>query len=210
MAAVIGTKIGMTRVFDDGGQSVPVTVVRATPVTVVRVFDEETHGYNAIQIGSGKRKEKRISKAVRGQMSPSGRSDFEMLAELLVDDPSAYEVGQSISAADVFSVGDLVDVTGRSKGRGFSGVVRRYKFAGQTATHGTHESFRGPGGIGACAYPGRVFKGKKMPGQMGALKRTIQNLTVVAVRSEDEVILLKGGVPGARNGRVLIRPAVKG
>ncbi len=143
-------------------------------------------------------------------MSPAGRSDFEMLAELLVDDPSAYEVGQSISAADVFSVGDLVDVTGRSKGRGFSGVVRRYKFAGQTATHGTHESFRGPGGIGACAYPGRVFKGKKMPGQMGALKRTIQNLTVVAVRSEDEVILLKGGVPGARNGRVLIRPAVKG
>jgi large subunit ribosomal protein L3 len=110
----------------------------------------------------------------------------------------------------VFSAGDLVDVTGRSKGRGFSGVVRRYKFAGQTATHGTHESFRGPGGIGACAYPGRVFKGKKMPGQMGALKRTIQNLTVVAVRSEDEVILLKGGVPGARNGRVLIRPAVKG
>ncbi len=119
MAAVIGTKIGMTRVFDDGGQSVPVTVVRATPVTVVRVFDEETHGYNAIQIGSGNRKEKRISKAVRGQMSPAGRSDFEILAELLVDDPSAYEVGQSISAADVFSAGDLVDVTGRSKGRGF-------------------------------------------------------------------------------------------
>ncbi|MFQ5351968.1 MAG: 50S ribosomal protein L3 [Candidatus Binatia bacterium] len=209
MNGVIGKKLGMTQVFDAAGQAVPVTVLEATPCTVVRIRTDATDGYNAIQVGTGKKKEKRITKAEKGQMGPGGRSDFATLAEFRVGEPGDFEVGQEIKLSDVFKPGDVVDVSGRSKGRGFAGVVKRYGFAGQSATHGTHESFRGTGGIGACAYPGRVFKGKKMPGHMGAARTTVQNLEVVDVRVEEHLILIRGGVPGARNGRVIIRHAVK-
>ncbi len=209
MSGLIGTKIGMTQVFGDDGQLVPVTVVLAGPCTVVAVRTRERHGYDAIQLGFGHRKEKRISKAARGHMAKSGRSDYAALAEVRVDDSSSYEVGQQIKVSEVFSAGDIVDVSGTTKGKGFAGGMKRHGFGGHRATHGTHESFRGPGSIGACAYPGRVFKGKKMAGHMGARRRTVQNLRVVGVRDEENLLLVRGGVPGPRGARLLIRPAVK-
>ncbi len=209
MSGLIGTKIGMTQVFGADGELMPVTVVLAGPCTVVAVRTRERHGYEAIQLGFGTRKEKRISKAVRGHMAKSSRSNYAALAEVRVEDSSGYEVGQAIKVSEVFSEGDMVDVSGTSKGKGFAGVMKRYHFGGHRATHGTHESFRGPGSIGACAYPGRVFKGKKMAGHMGARRRTVQNLRVVGVRDDENLLLVRGGVPGPRGARLLIRPAVK-
>lgn len=209
MSGLIGTKIGMTQVFGADGEFVPVTVVLAGPCTVVAVRTRERHGYDAIELGFGTRKEKRINKAVRGHMAKSGRSNYAALAEVRVKDSSGYEVGQEIKVSEVFSEGDMVDVSGTSKGKGFAGVMKRHRFGGHRATHGTHESFRGPGSVGACAYPGRVFKGKKMAGHMGARRRTVQNLRVVGVRDEENLLLVRGGVPGPRGARLLIRPAVK-
>ncbi len=209
MSGLIGTKIGMTQVFGTDGELVPVTVVLAGPCTVVAVRTRERHGYEAIQLGFGARKEKRISKAERGHMAKSGRSNYAALAEVRVEDSSGYEVGQEIKVSEVFSEGDIVDVSGTSKGKGFAGVMKRHHFGGHRATHGTHESFRGPGSIGACAYPGRVFKGKKMAGHMGARRRTVQNLRVVGVRDDENLLLVRGGVPGPRGAELLIRPAVK-
>ena len=209
MSGLIGTKIGMTQVFGADGELVPVTVVLAGPCTVVAVRTRERHGYEAIQLGFGARKEKRISKAERGHMAKSGRSNYAALAEVRVEDSSGYEVGQEIKVSEVFSEGDIVDVSGTSKGKGFAGVMKRHHFGGHRATHGTHESFRGPGSIGACAYPGRVFKGKKMAGHMGARRRTVQNLRVVGVRDDENLLLVRGGVPGPRGAELLIRPAVK-
>ena len=209
MSGLIGTKIGMTQVFGTDGELVPVTVVLAGPCTVVAVRTRERHGYEAIQLGFGARKEKRISKAERGHMAKSGRSNYAALAEVRVEDSSGYEVGQEIKVSEVFSEGDIVDVSGTSKGKGFAGVMKRHHFGGHRATHGTHESFRGPGSIGACAYPGRVFKGKKMAGHMGARCRTVQNLRVVGVRDDENLLLVRGGVPGPRGAELLIRPAVK-
>ncbi|MFP6626315.1 MAG: 50S ribosomal protein L3 [Deltaproteobacteria bacterium] len=210
MVGLIGKKMGMTQVFREDGELVPVTVIETGPCTVVDIRRTENDGYDALQLGTGKRRPKRIGRALAGHMQKAGRADFAELAEVRVKETGDYEVGQQIVVADVFTVGDLVDVTGTTKGRGFAGVMKRYNFKGQSATHGTHESFRGPGSIGACAYPGRVFKGKRMPGHMGAVRRTTQNLEIVAVRSEDNVVLVRGGVPGPRGGRLLIRPAVKG
>lgn len=210
MVGLIGKKMGMTQMFREDGELVPVTVIETGPCTVVDIRRTENDGYDALQLGTGKRRPKRIGRALAGHMQKAGRADFAELAEMRVKDTGDYEVGQQIAVADVFTAGDLVDVTGTTKGRGFAGVMKRYNFKGQSATHGTHESFRGPGSIGACAYPGRVFKGKKMPGHMGAVRRTTQNLEIVAVRSEDNVVLVRGGVPGPRGGRLLIRPAVKG
>ncbi|RMD85803.1 MAG: 50S ribosomal protein L3 [Candidatus Dadabacteria bacterium] len=199
----------MTQVFAEDGALIPVTVVLAGPCTVVDVRTRERHGYEAIQLGFGHRREKCISKAVRGHMAKAGRSDFAVLAEVRVPDSSQYQIGQEIKVGEVFSPGDVIDVTGTSKGKGFAGAMKRHGFGGHRATHGTHESFRGPGSIGACSFPGRVFKGKRMAGRMGARRTTIQNLRVVAVRPEDNVLLVKGAVPGPRGGRLLIRPAVK-
>ncbi len=209
MLGLIGKKIGMTQRFSDEGEAIPVTVVQAGPCVVVQVRTKDRDGYDALQIGFGPRREKLVSKAVNGHASKAGHGNFAFLAEFRLDEPGDYEIGQELSVTDVFSKGDVIDVTGTTKGRGFAGVMKRYNFHGQSATHGTHESFRGAGAIGACAYPGRVFKGKKMPGRMGGVRRTVQNLKVVEVLSEDNVLLIRGAVPGARDSQVELRPAVK-
>jgi len=208
--ALVGKKVGMTQVFGDDGEMIPVTVVEATGCTVVQLRTRDRDGYDAIQLGTGHRREKRLSKARKAHAAKGGRADFAKLFEVRVDDVSAYEVGQEIKISDVFSAGDVIDVSGTGKGKGFSGVMRRHGYAGHSATHGTHESFRGGGAIGACAYPGRVWKGKGMAGQMGAKRATVQNLEVVAVRDDDNVLLVRGGVPGPRGGQVLIKRAAKG
>ena len=210
MRGLLGPKLGMTQVFRSDGELVPVTAIEAGPCIVVSLRTSANDGYEALQVGFGPKEEKRLNKASAGHFAKAGRGGFGKLAEFRVDDTGDYEVGQEIKVGEMFSEGDVVDVSGTSKGRGFSGVMRRHGFKGHSATHGTHESFRGAGAIGACAYPGRVFKGKKMAGRMGGLRRTTQNLEVVAVREQDNVILVKGGVPGARGGAVLIRRAVKG
>jgi large subunit ribosomal protein L3 len=199
----------MTQIFGAGGEVIPVTVVLTGPCTVTQIRTADNDGYEAIQLGFGQKQEKLVSKAKRGHLAKAGKQTVACLAEFRVGDASAYQVGQELKAADVIAAGDVVDVTGTSKGRGFSGVVRRYNFQGQSATHGTHESFRGGGSIGACAYPGRVFKGQKMPGQMGNKRRTVQNLEVVAIREEENLVLIRGGVPGPKGGSVVIRPSVK-
>lgn len=209
MVGLIGTKMGMTQVFGAGGELIPVTVVVAGPCTVTQVRTADNDGYEAIQIGFGKKAAKGMSKAKRGHLAKSGKEDLATLVELRVGDSSAYEVGQQLTAAELFGAGDMVDVTGTSKGSGFAGVMRRHNFGGHRATHGTHESFRGPGSVGACAYPGRIFKGKRMPGQMGNKRRTVQNLQIVDVRADENLMLIRGGVPGPRGGSVLIRKAVK-
>jgi large subunit ribosomal protein L3 len=209
MLGLIGKKIGMTQRFGADGQASPVTVVEAGPCTVVRVRTQERDGYDALQLGFGIRRESRVSKPVAGNMKPGGRANFETLAEFRLSGPGDWQVGQQLGLTDLFAVGDTVDATGTSKGRGFAGVVKRYHFAGQTATHGTHESFRGGGSIGACAYPGRVFKGTKMPGRMGGKRTTVQNLKVVEVIAERNLVLLCGAVPGGKNGHVILRGATK-
>ncbi len=209
MLGLIGKKIGMTQRFSDDGEAIPVTVVQAGPCTVVQVRTKDHDGYDALQVGFGSKREKLASKAVKGHAEKSGRGPFAVLAEFRLDKPGDYEVGQELLVGDLFRNGDMVDVTGTTKGRGFAGVVKRYGFAGQSATHGTHESFRGGGAIGACAYPGRVFKGKRMPGRMGGVRRTVQNLQVVEVVSEDNVLLIRGAVPGGRDSQVVLRPAIK-
>jgi len=209
VAGLIGTKVGMTQIFGAGGELIPVTVVLAGPCTVTQVRTMDNDGYDAIQLGFGQKQEKRVNKAKRGHLAKAGKQTLATLVEFRVNDASSYEVGQEIKAGDLIGTGDVVDVTGTTKGRGFSGVIRRHSMAGQTATHGTHESFRGGGSIGACAYPGRVFKGQRMAGQMGNKRRTVQNLEVVGVRADENLVLIRGAVPGAKGGALLIRPAVK-
>ncbi len=209
MDGLIGRKVGMTQVFDDNGQSVPVTVVEAGPCTVVQVRSRDRDGYDAVQLGFGSRREKRAGKALTGHMKKAG-GVFESLVEFRLEEAGEYAVGQQIKLDEVFSAGDMIDVSGSSKGRGFAGVMKRHGFAGQSATHGTHESFRGGGAIGACAYPGRVFKGKRMPGRLGGKTATVQNLEVVGVRPDDNVLLVRGGLPGGKNGQLVLKRAVKG
>jgi len=203
----------MAQIFREDGELVPVTVVKAGPCTVTQIRTRDSDGYDAIQLGFGEKRRDRLTKADYGQARATRGAEgpgFQSLAEVRVDDPSAYQIGQELKLAEVFSEGDRVDVTGTTKGKGFAGVVRRYGFAGQTATHGTHESFRGAGGIGACAYPGKVFKGKRMAGHMGNVRRTVQNLEVVSIREDEGLLLLKGALPGPRGGQVMVRRAVKG
>jgi large subunit ribosomal protein L3 len=203
---LIGKKLGMTQVFVKGGELVPVTVILAGPCTVVQKRTSQTDGYSAVQLGFGETKAQRLSKAERehrkrASKMPSVLREFRDGADL--------EVGAEVKVADLFKEGDLVDVTGVSKGRGYQGVIKRHGFSGFPATHGTHEYFRHGGSIGNRTHPGRVFKNKRMAGQMGSERVTAQNLAVVAVRPEDNVLLVRGAVPGGKNGLLFIRPAVK-
>jgi large subunit ribosomal protein L3 len=203
---LIGKKLGMTQVFVKGGELVPVTVILAGPCTVVQKRTSQTDGYSAVQLGFGETKAQRLSKAERehrkrASKMPSVLREFRDGADL--------EVGAEVKVADLFKEGDLVDVTGVSKGRGYQGVIKRHGFSGFPATHGTHEYFRHGGSIGNRTHPGRVFKNKRMAGQMGSERVTAQNLAVVAVRAEDNVLLVRGAVPGGKNGLLFIRPAVK-
>ncbi len=200
---ILGKKIGMTRVYSEVGQATPVTVVEAGPCKVLQVKSEATDGYNAIQVGFSEKKASRVNKPVAGHLKKSGSEGFYFIREFRVNDPDNYEVGQDITLDAVFKVGDLVDVQGTSKGKGFQGVIKRHGFAGGGAGHGS-KFHRAPGSIGMSAYPGRVVKGKKMPGRMGNDTVLKKNVIIVDIRPDDNVVLLKGPLPGAKNGLLKI------
>ena len=203
MPGLIGKKIGMTRIFDEAGVQIPVTVIEAGPCAVVQVKSDESDGYRAIQLGFGAQKAKRASKAEVGHAAKAGlEAAPRLMREFALDNGEEYEVGQQLTV-EVFEAGDRVKVTGRSKGRGFQGVVKRHGFAGRPASHG-HSQSRTPGSMGPGTDPSRVIKGKKLPGRMGGTRSTIRNLQVVRVDGERNLIFVKGGVPGARNSYVLI------
>jgi large subunit ribosomal protein L3 len=195
---LIGKKLGMTRYFLEEGRSVPVTLVKMGPCVVVQKKTAEKDGYEAIQVGfEVQAKEHRVSRPLRGHFKKAGDKLYRHTRELRVDKADEYEVGQEIKA-DIFSIGETVSVSGRTKGRGFEGVVKRWGFSGGKDTHGCR-SHRVPGSIGSNTDPGRVFKGKKMPGRMGFQRRTIKNLLILDVRPDMDVIAVKGAIPGSRN-----------
>ena len=203
---ILGTKLGMTQVFDDEGRIVPVTVVKAGPCPVVQVRTPERDGYAAVQLGFGERKAKGVNKPLAGHFAKAGIAPTRYLAELEI--AGDFEVGQTVGV-DQFRVGELVDVTGKSKGKGFAGAMKRHGFAGLGAGHGAHKVHRAPGSIGACATPSRVFKGTRMAGRMGNARVTVQLLEVVGVDSERNLLLIKGAIPGSNGQLVIVRDAVK-
>lgn len=206
---LIGKKAGMTRVFQDDGVSVPVTVIEVSPNRVSQVKTVESDGYAAIQVSTGVRRANRVTKPMAGHYRKAGVEPGRGLWEFRQDgDESAFEVGAELGV-DRFEAGQKVDVTGTTHGKGFAGGVKRHNFHMQDATHGNSLSHRAPGSIGQNQTPGRVFKGKKMAGHMGNVRRTAQNLEVVRVDSERGLILVKGAVPGSKGGDLVIRPAVK-
>ncbi|HUI27006.1 MAG TPA: 50S ribosomal protein L3 [Candidatus Kryptonia bacterium] len=205
---LIGRKLGMTQVFSAQGELIPVTVIQTGPCTVVQVKTAASDGYAAVQLGFGEQKAQRTTKAYSTHCNKAGKV-FEVLREFRVEGETEFTAGQAVTVATVFKPGDLVDVTGTTKGRGFSGVIKRHRFGGFPGSHGTHEYFRHGGSIGNRSFPGRVFKGKRMAGQYGNERTTTQNLEVVAVRPEEHVLLIRGAVAGARSGIVLVHPAVK-
>jgi large subunit ribosomal protein L3 len=206
MKGILGKKAGMTQIFNDAGEAIPVTIIEAGPCYVIQVKTEARDGYEAIQLGFGEAK--RLNKPQRGRL-PKGVPDVQYLGEIKVDDVSAYEIGQKVDAG-IFSVGELVDVTGISKGKGFAGGMKRHRFAGGPATHGQSDRARAPGSIGSTSTPGRVFKGKRMAGHMGNQRSTVQNMKVVLVDPERNLLAVKGAVPGAKGGVLTIRGAIKG
>lgn len=205
MLGLIGKKIGMSRVFYESGKSVGVTVIEAGPCVVTQKRNTEKDGYTAIQVGFAETEEKKVKKPQVGHFKKNGLKYYTYLGEFRVSEEELdnYELGSEIEV-DIFKENDNVNVTGTSKGRGFAGVMKRHGFHGKSQTHGTHEIFRGTGAVGQCATPARIFKGKKMPGQMGHEKVTVQNLQVVRVDKEKNIVLIKGAVPGHRNALVTI------
>lgn len=200
----------MTQIFGDDGSMVPVTVIQAGPCVVVQKKETTKDGYSALQLGFGSKKSQRVNKPAQGHMAKAGKGAFEVLREFRLEDVSKYEVGQEVKLSELFKAGDKIDVAGTSKGRGFSGVIKRWGFAGFPASHGTHEYFRHGGSIGNRSFPGRVFKGKKMAGHWGNERISVQNLEVVGIRPGGDLLLVKGAVPGAKRGVLLIWKAVKG
>ena len=207
---LIGKKCGMTRVFTDSGQSVPVTVVKVTNNRVTQIKNVETDGYSALQIACGSKKLQKLSNPLKGHYAKAGVEAGDKMLEFRAtsEECAAKSVGDVIDV-DLFADGQKVDVAGTSIGKGFAGVIKRYHFAMQDATHGNSVSHRAPGSIGQNQTPGRVFKGKKMAGHMGSQRTTIQNLEVVRVDAERSLILIKGSVPGHKDGYVIVTPAVK-
>jgi large subunit ribosomal protein L3 len=200
---ILGKKIGMTRVYSEMGEATPVTVIEAGPCKVLQVKTVATDGYNAIQLGFGTKKASRVNKPLNGHFKKSSDENFYFVREFRVDDPADYQAGQDVTLESVFNTGDVVDIQGTTKGRGFQGVIKRYGFAGGGAGHGSG-FHRAPGSIGCSATPARVVKGKKMPGRMGNDTVLKKNVIVVDIRNEDNVILVKGPVPGAKNGLLKI------
>ena len=194
---IFGKKLGMTRYFLNEGECIPVTLVKVEPCVVIQKKTVEKDGYDAIQVGFEKKKENRLNKPLRGHFKAAGEKYFSYLREIKVSDADEFELGQEIKAS-IFQIGDSVNVSGKSKGRGFTGVMKRWGFAGGRKTHGSR-SHRVPGSIGASATPARVFRGKKMPGRMGDQRTTLKNLKVLDVRPEMNIIALKGALPGSRN-----------
>jgi len=206
---ILGQKVGMTQVWDEQNRAVPVTVIQAGPCQVVQIKTPERDGYSAVQLAFGEVKPRRVNKPETGHFKKHDATPAKHLAEVRVDDSSAFSLGQVIKA-DVFTAGEKVDVTGISKGKGFTGHMKRHNFKGQGAAHGNHKKHRAPGAIGACATPSRVFKGMKMAGQMGDTRITTLNLEVVEGDAERGLLLVKGAVPGPTGGLVFVRNAVKG
>ncbi|MFD6953100.1 50S ribosomal protein L3 [Nocardiopsis sp. TSRI0078] len=206
---VLGEKLGMTQVFDDAGRMVPVTVLKAGPCVVSRIRTPDTDGYSAVQLGYGQINPRKVNKPLGDYLRQHDLTPRRHYVEVRTTDASEYTLGQEV-AADSFESGQMVDVTGKSKGKGFAGVMKRHGFRGLSATHGTQRKHRSPGSIGGCATPGRVFKGMRMAGRMGNVRKTVQNLTVHSVDAEKGLILVKGAVPGPNGGLVLVRTAVKG
>ncbi len=207
MKGLIGKKLGMTSVYDETGAAVPVTVIEAGPCVVVQQKNSSKEGYSAVQLGFEDQKEQRVNKPTQGHFKKAGVSAKRILREIHVDESEEVTVGDVINAS-VFEEVNYVDIVATGKGRGFQGVVKRYNFAGGRASHGGGW-LRRPGSIGMCEFPGRVFKGKKMPGQMGDKRVTTQNLRIIQVRPEENLILVKGSVPGATGGIVVIKEALK-
>ena len=207
---LVGRKCGMTRVFTEDGISIPVTVIEAQPNRITQVKTVETDGYRALQITAGSRKASRVSKPQAGHFAAAKVEAGDLITEFRLDDADGgeFELGGELNV-DLFEVGQKVDVIGTSIGKGFAGTVKRHNFRMQDATHGNSLSHRAPGSIGQNQTPGRVFKGKKMAGHMGSVRRTAQNLEVVRVDAERNVLLIKGSVPGSAGGRVIVRPSVK-
>jgi large subunit ribosomal protein L3 len=206
---LIGRKQGMTRVFTEDGVSIPVTVIEVEPNRVSQVKTSETDGYVAIQLTVGNKRANKVSKAEAGHFAKANVEMGDLTREFTVADASEYEAGKELTVA-LFEAGQKVDVTGTSKGKGFAGAIKRHNFSMQDATHGNSLSHRAPGSICQCQTPGRVWKGKKMAGHMGAVRNTVQSLEVVRVDAERNLLLIKGAVPGATGGRVVVQPAVKG
>jgi large subunit ribosomal protein L3 len=200
---LLGKKIGMTRVYSEQGQAIPVTVIEAGPCVVLQKKTETKEGYNAIQVGFGPKKEARMNKPEVGHCKAAAKGGFYHIKEFRITDPEAYELGQEIQLAELVKIGDEIHVSGKSKGRGFQGVMKRYDFKGGRKTHGSN-FHRRPGSIGCSATPSRVLKGKKMPGRMGNDLLTKKNLTVIDVRADENILLVKGSVPGAKDGLLQI------
>ena len=208
---LVGRKIGMTRIFTDDGASLPVTVLDVSNNRVTQIKTPATDGYAAVQVTFGKRRASRVVKPAAGHFAKAGVEAGELLREFRVEPDVAgqYQVGATIGA-DLFQVGQKVDVTGTSQGKGFAGVIKRHNFASNRASHGNSVSHRSPGSIGQAQDPGRVFPGKRMAGHYGAVKRTAQSLEIVRVDGERQLLLVKGAVPGSKGGHIVVRPAVKG
>uniref|UniRef100_A0A832EI05 Large ribosomal subunit protein uL3 n=1 Tax=Desulfacinum infernum TaxID=35837 RepID=A0A832EI05_9BACT len=201
--ALLGRKLGMTQVFAEDGSVVPVTVVQAGPCVVTQVKVPARDGYSAVQIGFGEQKEKKVTRPLKGHLDKVGKGYFRILREVRVENPDEFEPGQVLDTG-VFLIGDRVDVTGISKGKGFAGTVKRWGFSRGPVTHGC-KNIREPGSTGCATFPGRVIKGKKMAGQKGNKRATVLNLKIVDVRPEENLLLIKGAVPGGINGFLLIR-----
>jgi large subunit ribosomal protein L3 len=206
---LLGTKLGMTQVFDENNRIVPVTVVKAEPNVVTQVRTQENDGYTAVQLAFGAIDPRKVNKPVTGHFAKAGATPRRHLAELRTTDAAEYQVGQELTA-EVFEAGAVVDIVGTSKGKGTAGVMKRHGFHGLGASHGTQRKHRSPGSIGGCATPGRVFKGVRMAGRMGHERVTTQNLTVHRIDAEAGLLLIKGAVPGPKGGVVFIKSAAKG
>jgi large subunit ribosomal protein L3 len=206
--SLLGQKVGMTRIFNEDGTATPVTVLEVTPNRVSQVKTVETDGYSAVQLVAGTKKASHVNKALAGHLAKANVEAGSVCREVRTDSTD-FEVGSSITL-EVFEAGQMVDVSGVSKGKGFAGVLKRWNFAGKDATHGNSINHRTPGSIGQNQTPGRVFKGKKMSGHMGSVNHTTQNLQVVRVDAERNLLLVKGAVPGARGSNIVIKPAIKG
>ncbi|MFB9905312.1 50S ribosomal protein L3 [Allokutzneria oryzae] len=206
---ILGTKLGMTQVFDENNRVVPVTVVKAGPCVVTQVRTDEKDGYKAVQLAFGAIDPRKVNKPRGGHFTKAGVTPRRHLVELRTPDADTYEVGQELTA-EVFETGAVVDVVGTSKGKGFAGVMKRHGFSGLGASHGAEKVHRSPGSIGGCATPGRVFKGVRMAGRMGHVRVTTQNVTVHKVDSDAGLLLIKGAVPGPKGGLVFVKSAAKG
>lgn len=201
--ALLGKKLGMTRIFAEDGTICPVTIISAGPCPIIQIKTEDSEGYNALQVAYEEVPERKVNKPMKGHFDKAGKGNFRHLAECRLDNVADYEVGQELTV-DMFATGDSVKVSGTSKGKGFQGVIKRWNFSGMKASHGVEKVHRSPGSVGNATFPGRIWKGKKMPGQMGNARVTLPNVEIVDVRPEENVIVVKGQIPGPKNGLVMI------